>query len=89
MRTSRPRIAADLLTIKPRQRLVVTDDKGKAWRTTARSAPWQVSGVDVLLIEGIAGGYMLSRVSKITTDDQWNRLPDFADRPQARARAEW
>ena len=41
---------------------VVTDDLGKRWNTTIQSAPWNLGGYPVVLIEGIAGGYLCSRI---------------------------
>ena len=42
--------------------VVVTDDLGRRWNTRTRSEPWFLGGVPVVLIEGIAGGYLCSRM---------------------------
>lgn len=45
--------------------VVVTKDDGTEFRTTTRSDPWLLSGhTAVIMVVGIAGGYMLERVRK-------------------------
>lgn len=54
----------------------MTDDRGNRYRTVTRSDPWLISGEAVVLVEGISGGYLCSRMEPgidIT-------LPHFKDR---------
>ena len=62
---------------------VVVDDHGMRWRTRLRSSPFKMSGMDMVMIEGISGGYTRSRV---TLGDDPGLLP-FAWRPSRAAEA--
>lgn len=56
---------------------IVTDDFGHRWQTHTRSGPWALGdGTVVQLIEGIAGGYLASRLER----GEDPALPHFRDR---------
>jgi hypothetical protein len=61
--------------------VVLTDDDGRRYRTTTRSAPWMLGDMPVVLVEGIAGGY---RCDRIEPGDVAG-LPHFEDRKAVRA----
>jgi hypothetical protein len=42
--------------------VTLTKDDGTRVETVTRSAPWQLCGTWVLLVDGISGGYALARV---------------------------
>lgn len=45
----------------------VTKDDGSILTTTTRSAPWRLGDVTpVILVDGISGGYLLTRVRVLT-----------------------
>lgn len=55
---------------------IVTDDFGRRFRTALRSKTWTVGGERLVLIEGIAGGYLAERVALGDAPE----LPHFRDR---------
>ena len=56
--------------------VILTDDHGRRWNTETRSEPWHVSGIPVVLVEGIAGGYRCDRL----TPGRGDGLAHFRDR---------
>ncbi len=44
----------------------VTKDGGEVLKTTTRSMPWMLCGAPVILVDGISGGYLLTRVRVIS-----------------------
>lgn len=44
--------------------VIVTKDDGSEFPTKTRSEPWELCGTAVIMVEGIRGGYALSRVRK-------------------------
>ncbi len=49
-------------THPPGTEVLVTHDDGIEYPTRTRSAPWMISGHPSILLEGISGGFALSRV---------------------------
>ena len=48
------------------KKVKVYKDDGSIFETVARSEPWKLGdGTSVIAVEGIAGGYLLSRVVKV------------------------
>lgn len=57
--------------------VILTDDFGRQWQTRTRSAPWVLGdGTRVQMVEGIAGGYLASRL----TPGEKPELPHFSER---------
>lgn len=51
-------------------RVEVTRDDGRKTITSTRSAPWKLGdGTPVILLSGIAGGYLLTRVRVLSSDE--------------------
>lgn len=55
---------ADLpFSARPGTPVILTDDTGRRWNTTTRSFPWTTGdGTAIVSVQGIAGGYLLSRI---------------------------
>lgn len=50
--------------------VIVTKDDGTELRTKTRSEAWVLSGhTAVVMVEGIAGGYLLARVRRALSED--------------------
>jgi len=47
--------------------VIVTKDDGSEVRTNTRSVAWDLCGTPVVMVNGIRGGYMLSRVRPMET----------------------
>lgn len=67
----------------------VRRDDGSVLATRTRSEPWIIGGTAVIMVEGIAGGYSLDRVSRLecspfamTLGQALRELLEFYDRIQ-------
>ncbi len=60
-------------------RVILRDDLGKDWRTVTRSKPWNICGHASVLVEGISGSYICSRM-RFDTEDVWASFPLCGDR---------
>lgn len=57
---------ADRQRLKPGDRVLVTDDKGREAEYLVKAAPWQLGhGAWVIGLAGISGGYSLARVVRL------------------------
>lgn len=61
--------------------VVLTDDDGRRYRTATRSAPWELGGIAVVLVDGISGRYRCDRMQP----GDGAGLPHFEDRKAVRA----